>query len=57
MNKKLFLLFFALLVGFKLLAQGPPDPGGAPIDGGLSILALAGAAYGIKRLFGKKNKE
>jgi hypothetical protein len=31
------------------LAQGPPDPEDTPIDGGLSFLLAAGAAYGIKK--------
>ena len=31
------------------LAQGPPDPEDTPIDGGLSLLLAAGAAYGIKK--------
>lgn len=49
----------------------PPDPGGGgggsepgcfpppciPIDGGLSWLLLAGAAYGGKKAFDLKNKE
>ncbi len=36
----------------------PPDPEGdpgAPIDGGLSVLLAAGAAYGVKRLRKKKD--
>jgi hypothetical protein len=35
----------------------PPDPQGdpgAPIDGGLSVLLAAGAAYGVKRMRKKK---
>jgi hypothetical protein len=28
-----------------------------PIDGGLSILIAAGAGYGAKKLYNKKNKE
>lgn len=31
------------------LAQGPVDPNDAPIDGGLSLLLAAGAAYGVKK--------
>jgi hypothetical protein len=52
-------------------ADGPPPPppggghggggnqppgGGAPIDGGLSILLLAGAAYGGRKLYQVRNK-
>jgi hypothetical protein len=36
----------------------PPDPQGdpgAPIDGGLSVLLAAGAAYGVKRMRKKKD--
>jgi len=46
----------ALLVLFSLpllsLAQGgvPEDPVDTPIDGGLSVLLAAGAAYGVKRM-------
>jgi hypothetical protein len=32
----------------------PPPSTPVPIDGGLSILLVAGAAYGIKRVRGKK---
>jgi hypothetical protein len=43
-------------------AQAPPPPAlpstpdQAPIDGGLSILALAGGAYAVKRLRNNKTK-
>jgi len=50
----------ALMMGSMLLsaslvvAQGPPMGGGggagAPIDGGITLLLGAGAAYGIKKL-------
>lgn len=30
-------------------AQGPVDPEDTPIDGGLSLLVAAGAAYGVKK--------
>lgn len=36
----------------------PPDPEGdpgAPIDGGLSVLLAAGAAYGVRRMRKKKD--
>ncbi len=63
--KKLFsLLFFTLLLSTTSLIAQPPDPGGGgdglpncfpppcvPIDGGLSWLLLAGAAYGGKKLY------
>ncbi len=28
-----------------------PDPGGVPVDGGLTFLLVAGAAYGGRRLW------
>jgi hypothetical protein len=55
----------ALMMGGMLLsaglviAQGPPPGGGggagAPIDGGITLLLGAGAAYGINKL--RKNKK
>jgi hypothetical protein len=30
--------------------DGPPNPPGTPVDGGIAILLAAGAAYGIKKL-------
>jgi len=48
------LLVIALVFGYHdLIAQPPGMPGApdqAPIDGGLSILALGGGAYALKRL-------
>ena len=35
----------------------PTTPDQAPIDGGLSLLAAAGGAYAIKKLWDKKNNE
>jgi hypothetical protein len=35
---------------------GAPVGGGAPIDGGLTLLLLAGAAYGGRKVY-KKVKE
>jgi hypothetical protein len=29
---------------------GPPQPSDVPVDGGLSLLLAAGAAYGVRRL-------
>ncbi|MBL7703075.1 MAG: hypothetical protein JNM14_12555 [Ferruginibacter sp.] len=39
-----------------LLAQGPIDPEDTPIDGGLSLLLAAGAAYGVKKYRNVKRK-
>ena len=56
----------AVLLGCMLLTatfiySRPPGGGGgagagAPIDGGLSLLIGAGASYGIKKLYKKKEK-
>ncbi|HCX23072.1 MAG: hypothetical protein CMB80_20475 [Flammeovirgaceae bacterium] len=43
------ILFLGL--AFSAIAQtGPGAPPDTPIDGGLSLLLLAGGAYGIKKL-------
>jgi len=34
---------------------GDPAPQDTPIDGGLSVLLAAGAAYGVKRMAKKKD--
>ena len=59
--RKFSLLVGILLIAFVMHAQTPPHPGGggapgpgdppvgAPIDGGLSILLILGAAYGAKK--------
>lgn len=39
------------------LAQGPTDPNDAPIDGGLTLLLAAGAAYGVKKYRDGKKKQ
>lgn len=30
--------------------EGAPDPQNVPVDGGISLLAAAGAAYGVSRM-------
>tara|TARA_R110002096_G_scaffold97694_19_gene217808 strand:- start:8259 stop:8450 length:192 start_codon:yes stop_codon:yes gene_type:complete len=35
----------------------PAAPDQAPIDGGLSLLALAGGAYAVKKLKGKSTND
>jgi hypothetical protein len=56
-------IFFMVSLGLNsVLAQGGPaddsDIPDIPLDGGLSILLAAGAAYGGKKLYdSKKNKE
>ena len=51
----LVLSSIALLLPGLAMAQGNPD---APIDGGVSLLLAAGAAYGVKKYReGKKKQE
>ena len=62
-NKFLILASIILLVvtALPFFAMAQTDPGGdpdAPIDGGLSLLLAAGAAYGVKKYRdGKKSKQ
>jgi len=45
------LLLFAFASQAQPSSGGPtPDPTGAPIDGGASLLLASGAAYAIRRL-------
>jgi hypothetical protein len=39
------------------IESNAPDPNGIPVDGGLSLLLAAGAAYGVRRLRGRKEKK
>ncbi|MFT6882164.1 MAG: hypothetical protein ACI83W_000792 [Marinoscillum sp.] len=41
-----------LTIALPLLAQGAPPA--TPIDGGLSLLLIAGGAYGAKKLYSKR---
>ncbi|MBX2920380.1 MAG: hypothetical protein KF741_14175 [Ferruginibacter sp.] len=52
------ILLLVLLIPSIVFADGPPDPNDVPIDGGLSVLLAAGAAYGVKKYRDyKKNVE
>ncbi len=61
------LLIFISVIAFNMAVeaqtQGPdsgaPDPGGdpAPLDGGISLLLAAGAAYGVKKYREGRKKE
>ncbi len=52
------ILLLVLLIPTIVFADGPPDPNDVPIDGGLSVLLAAGAAYGVKKYRDyKKNGE
>lgn len=69
--KKTILIFLLAFVSFTFdLKAQPPDPGGGadvkpncenppciPIDGGLSWLLIAGAAYGGKKMYNLQNKD
>jgi hypothetical protein len=71
MKKIIFITLLLLTMTFSIsvFAQEPPPPnggndpgnnntpvgGGAPIDGGLTILLLAGLAYGGRKVFQIKN--
>lgn len=50
---KILLSMIAVLLLFPVMGQ-PPAPPATPIDGGLSLLLLAGGAYGVKKLYDKK---
>lgn len=52
----LSILIIATNVAFAQPPGLPAIPDQAPIDGGLSILAVAGGAYAIKKLRNKKSK-
>jgi hypothetical protein len=45
---KIILSLTTLLIIIPAMAQGAPPA--TPIDGGLSVLLLAGGAYGIKKI-------
>jgi hypothetical protein len=45
----LLIVVICMAIPMVTLAQGPPDPNDTPIDGGLSLLIAAGAAYGVKK--------
>ncbi|MBS1635501.1 MAG: hypothetical protein JST26_06220 [Bacteroidetes bacterium] len=61
-----FCLIFSLAFVAIGLAAPPPPPGGSPscwpppcipIDGGITFLMAAGALYGGKKLYDKKQKK
>lgn len=54
--KILLVLPLFLCLAQTTLAQGPGSPPATPIDGGLSLLLVAGGLYGVKKLHrGMKN--
>ena len=63
MNRFLRILCILLIASMPVLAQeeelgteNGPAMGDVPIDGGLSLLLAAGAAYGGRRLYRKAAK-
>jgi hypothetical protein len=61
-NIRRLLLSLLLLFTFQVcLAQDPDDPSptdpAVPVDGGISLLLAAGAAYGSRRLLVKKSRK
>lgn len=67
MKRLTFAITFVLaLTGSQYLLAAPPPPPAVkppcwpppcvPIDGGISALIVAGAAYGAKKLYDKKKK-
>jgi hypothetical protein len=63
--KALAFLLLLLCVNYKLHSAPPPPPTGTPacwpppcvpIDGGVSFLIVAGAAYGAKKLYDQRKK-
>jgi hypothetical protein len=63
--KALAFLILLLCVNHKIHSAPPPPPSGkpgcwpppcVPIDGGVSFLIAAGAAYGAKKLYDQRKK-
>lgn len=64
MNRFIRILCLFMIASLPVLAQEEelgteaPDPGSSvPVDGGLSLLLAAGAAYGGRRLYRKGTKK
>ena len=63
MNKFIYILCILLIVSMPVLAQeeelgteNGPAMGDVPVDGGLSLLLAAGAAYAGRRLYRRDGK-
>lgn len=52
MKKLLYILPVMLLAALPALAQSAPPA--TPIDGGLSLLLIAGGAYGAKKMYDQR---
>lgn len=63
MKKTFFTCFFVLGLAWAGFSDNPPppfnpgDPSPIPVDGGVSLLLAAGAAYGIKKVRDKKKSK
>ena len=65
MKKFIRILCILMIASLPVMAQeeelgsetGGPDPGAVPIDGGLSLLLAAGAAFGGRRLYRQGAKQ
>jgi len=60
MQKIILTISFIFIVGIALAQPPPfpsPPPDDAPLDGGLSLLLAAGAAYGAKKVHDFRNKD
>jgi hypothetical protein len=59
--RNILILFIFLILPFfveKISAQPPPpDPQDIPLDGGLTFLIIAGAAYGARKLHKNQQEE
>jgi hypothetical protein len=51
------LLIFPLFIENASSQPPPPPPQDIPIDGGLSLLIIAGAAYGARRIYKNQKQE
>jgi len=59
--RAIMLLLVAVIVStpISVMAQpgfNPGVPDGAPVDGGLSMLVVAGVIYGVNKYYNKKKK-
>ena len=64
MNKFIYILCILLIVSMPVLAQeeelgteNGPAMGDVPVDGGLSLLLAAGAAFGGRALYRQRAKQ
>ena len=48
------LVFLPVMLLFVVPAMAQGAPPATPIDGGLSLLLIAGGAYGVKKIYNKR---